>query len=87
LQKTNKLILTTSKKLESFIFKTKQRFRHSIFSDSYWFENKLLSVSIVLKKTDTGLLTNYIQDIIDNASTHKSKSKGGYKLGFQKPEK
>jgi integrase len=81
----NKLIFNNLKKLESFIFNNLNKdLGDSILIDPYWLENKIVECFNRIEKTDTGLLTNYIQDIIDNASTRKVKVKGGYKLGLSK---
>jgi integrase len=72
-------------KLETFIFKEQNKdLGQSVLIDSFWLKSKIIECFKRVEKTNTGLLTNYIQDIIDNASTRKVKVKGGYKLGISK---
>lgn len=81
----NKLLFNNLKKLESFIFNNLNTdLGNSIQIDSFWLSSKIIECFKRIEKTDTGLLTNYIQEIIDNSSTRKVKVKGGYKLGLSK---
>ena len=81
----NKLIFNNLKKLESFIFENLNKdLGESVLIDSFWLESKIIECFDRVEKTDTGLLTNFLQDLIDNSSTRKVKIKGGYKLGLSK---
>jgi hypothetical protein len=81
----NKLISNNLKKLESYIFENLNTdLGKSVLIDALWLETKINDCFERIEKTDTGLIVNYIQDIIDNASTRKVKIKGGYKLGLSK---
>jgi integrase len=81
----NKLIFNNLKKLESFIFENLNKdLGESVLIDSFWLESKIIECFNRVEKTDTGLLTNFLQDLIDNSSTRKVKIKGGYKLGLSK---
>jgi integrase len=81
----NKLIFNNLKKIESFIFNNLNKdLGDSVAIDAFWLDSKIIECFNRIEKIDTGLLTNYIQDIIDNASTRKIKVKGGYKLGLSK---
>jgi integrase len=72
-------------KLYSYIFKEQNKdLGNSVLIDKFWLQSKIIECFNRVEKTNTGLLTNYIQDIIDNASTRKVKVKGGYKLGISK---
>jgi integrase len=84
----NKIIFNNLKKLESFIFENLNKdLGTSTLIDKFWLETQITECFNRIEKTDTGLLTNYIQDIIDNADTRKVKVKGGYKLGLSKSRK
>ncbi|MNL01743.1 Phage integrase family protein [compost metagenome] len=50
--------------------------------DSFWLESKIKECFNRIEKTDEGLVTNYIQNIIDTADTRKVKIKGGFKHGI-----
>lgn len=72
-------------KLESYLFKEQNKdLGSNILIDKFWLESKILDCFNRVEKTDNGLITNYIQDIIDNASTRKVKIKGGFRLGISK---
>jgi integrase len=72
-------------KLESYIFKEQNKdLGSNTLIDKFWLESKIIECFDRIEKTDTGLITNYIQDLIDNASTRKVKIKGGYRLGLSK---
>jgi integrase len=72
----NKQIFSDLKKLESFIFeKLNKDLGNGILIDSYWLENTISECFKRVEKTDTGLVTNHIQYIIDNASTRKVKGR------------
>ena len=81
----NKLIFNNLKKLESFIFENLNKdLANNILIDSFWLNSKVNECFNRIEKTDAGLLTNYFQEIIDNATTRKVKVPGGYKLGLSK---
>ena len=72
-------------KLESYLFKEQNKdLGQNVLIDSFWLKSKIVQCFDRVEKTDSGILTNYIQDIIDNASTRKVKIKGGYKIGISK---
>lgn len=79
----NKVILNNLKKLESFIFENLNNdLGKGILIDTFWLENKIKECFNRVEKTDTGLVINHIQYIIDNA--HTRKVKGRSKLGLSK---
>ncbi len=79
----NKVIFNNLKKLESFLFKSLNNdMGETIVIDSFWLNSKINDCFERVLKTDEGLITNYIQNIIDTADTRKVKVKGGYKHGL-----
>jgi integrase len=79
----NRIIFNNLKKLESFIFENLNTdLGNSVVIDSFWLGTKINDCFNRIEKTDDGLITNYIQNIIDNADTRKVKIKGGYKHGL-----
>lgn len=79
----NKVIFNNLKKLESFLFKSLNNdMGGSIVIDSFWLNAKINDCFERVLKTDEGLITNFIQNIIDTADTRKVKVKGGYKHGL-----
>jgi hypothetical protein len=81
----NKLIFNNLIKLESFIFQNLNKdLGERVLIDSFWLESKIIECFNRIEKTETGILTNYINEIIENSSTRKVKIKGGYKLGLSK---
>ncbi len=79
----NKVIFNNLKKLESFLFKSLNNdMGETIVIDSFWLNAKINDCFERVLKTDEGLITNYIQNIIDTAETRKVKVKGGYKHGL-----
>ena len=79
----NKVIFNNLKKLESFLFKSLNNdMGETIVIDSFWLNAKINDCFERVLKTDEGLITNYIQNIIDTADTRKVKVKGGYKHGL-----
>ena len=81
----NKLLSNNLKKLETFVLDNLNKdLGKSILIDALWLETKINDCFERIEKTDTGLIVNYIQEIIDNSSTRKVKIKGGYKLGLSK---
>ncbi|WPR72494.1 phage integrase SAM-like domain-containing protein [Flavobacterium sp. NG2] len=74
----NKLLSSDLKKLDSFITNNLNTdLGKSILIDSNWLESKINDCFSRVIKTDTGLLVNHIQFIIDNANTRKVKNKIG----------
>jgi integrase len=79
----NKVIFNNLKKLESFLFKSLNNdMGETVVIDSFWLNSKINDCFERVLKTDEGLITNYIQNIIDTADTRKVKVKGGYKHGL-----
>ncbi len=79
----NKLIFNNLKKLESFVFENLNTdLGNGIIIDTFWLGAKINDCFNRVEKTDEGLITNYIQNIIDTADTRKVKVKGGYKHGI-----
>jgi integrase len=79
----NKVIFNNLKKLESFLFKSLNNdMGGSIVIDSFWLNAKINDCFERVLKTDEGLISNFIQNIIDTADTRKVKVKGGYKHGL-----
>lgn len=74
----NKLLSSDLKKLDSYIIENLNTdLGKSVLIDSNWLESKINDCFSRVIKTDTGLLTNHIQYIIDNANTRKVKNKIG----------
>ena len=81
----NKLIFNNLKKLESFIFNNLNKdLGDSVVIDAFWLDSKIIECFNRVEKTDTGIIVNFLQEIIDNASTRKVKVKGGFKYGISK---
>jgi integrase len=79
----NKLIFNNLKKLESFLFENLNKdLGNGVLIDSYWLETQLKDCFNRVEKTDSGLLVNHIQYIIDNANTRKVRTNGGFKIGL-----
>ena len=79
----NKLLSNSLKKLENFVLENLNKdLANSILIDAYWLENNIKQCFNRVEKTDTGLLINHIQNIIDNANTRKVKTNGGFKIGL-----
>lgn len=79
----NKLIFKNLKKLESFIFDNLNKdLGAGKPIGKLWLETQIKECFNRIEKNDTELITNYLQDIIDNASTRKVKVKGGYRHGI-----
>jgi integrase len=79
----NKVIFNNLKKLESFLFKSiNTDMGESVVIDTFWLDAKINECFERVQKTDEGIITNYIQSIIDTADTRKVKVKGGYKHGL-----
>lgn len=74
----NKILSSDLKKLDSFITNNLNTdLGKSVLIDSNWLESKINDCFSRVIKTDTGLLINHIQYIIDNANTRKVKNKIG----------
>jgi sRNA-binding carbon storage regulator CsrA len=74
----NKLLSSNLKKLDAFITKDLNAdLGKSVLIDSNWLGSKINDCFSRVIKTDTGLLINHIQYIIDNANTRKVKNKIG----------
>ena len=79
----NKNIHANLNKLETFVFSQLNKdIGNGTLIDSYWLETKINECFGKIIKTDTGLLINHIQHIIDNANTRKIKTNGGFKIGL-----
>ncbi|MFV5699636.1 phage integrase SAM-like domain-containing protein [Flavobacterium sp. ZT3R17] len=79
----NKNTHTNLNKLETFIFdQLNKDLANGTLIDSYWLETQINDCFGRVIKTDTGLLINHIQHIIDNANTRKVKTNGGFKIGL-----
>lgn len=74
----NKITHANLNKLETFIFdELNKDLANGTLIDVYWLETKINDCFSRVVKTDTGLLINHIQYIIDNANTRKVKGKIG----------
>ena len=81
----NKLIFNNLKKLESFLYNNLNTdLGDSILIDAFWLESKIVDCFDRVVTTDTGLLINHTQSIIDNANTRKIRTNGGFKIGLSK---
>jgi len=84
-QKFKQKLFEDLDKLESYLFKEQNKdLGQNVLIDSFWLKSKIAKCFDRVEKTDTGLLTNFIQEIIDNPSTRKVKIKGGWKIGISK---
>jgi hypothetical protein len=54
----------------------------SVVIDAFWLDSKVIECFNSVEKTDTGIIKNFLQEILDNASTRKVKVKGGFKYGI-----
>ncbi|SNB15533.1 Integrase [Flavobacterium psychrophilum] len=81
----NKLIFKNLKKLESFIFENLNNdLSNNILIDTFWLNSKIIECFNRVIKSDTSLLINHIQYILDNANTRKVRTNGGVKIGLSK---
>ena len=79
----NKITHSSLNKLEDFVFNNLNKdLAKGNLIDGYWLENQINNCFKRVVKTDTGLLVNHIQYIIDNANTRKVKTNGGFKIGL-----
>jgi integrase len=77
----NRLLSNQLKGLENFIFDELNKNNGSLINAD-WLQEKINEHFNIIAKTDTGLLVNHIQYIIDNANTRKVKTNGGFKIGL-----
>ncbi len=81
----NKLIFNNLKKLESFLYNDLNTdLGDNVLIDAFWLDSKIKDCFERVEKTDSGLLVNHIQYIIDNANTRKVRTNGGFKIGLSK---
>ncbi len=81
----NKLIFNNLKKLDSFIYNNLNKdLGNNVLIDSFWLDSQIKDCFERVEKTDSGLLVNHIQYIIDNANTRKVRTNGGFKIGLSK---
>jgi len=79
----NKTTHSSLNKLEAFVFDNLNNdLSKGVLIDGYWLENQINNCFKRVIKTDSGLLINHIQYIIDNANTRKVKTNGGFKIGL-----
>ena len=77
----NKVLSNNLNKLETYVFDSLNNdLSKGVLIDSYWLQNQISNCFERVEKNDTGLITNHIQYIIDNANTRKIK--GRSKLGI-----
>lgn len=68
----NKLLFNELKKLDSYIYnRLNKDLAKGILIDKFWLQTQIDNCFERVEKTDTGLLKNHIQYIIDNANTRK----------------
>ncbi|RTZ05448.1 phage integrase SAM-like domain-containing protein [Flavobacterium sp. GSP6] len=81
----NKKLSNNLKKLDPFVLENLNKdLANSVLIDAYWLENQISNCFKRVIKTDTGLLINHIQYILDNANTRKVRTNGGVKIGLSK---
>lgn len=81
----NKELSNNLKKLDPFVLENLNKdLADSVLIDAYWLEAQINNCFKRVVKTDTGLLINHIQYILDNANTRKVKTNGGVKIGLSK---
>jgi integrase len=77
----NKQVTNNLNKLETYIFDNLNKdLSKGVLIDSYWLQNQINNCFGRVEKTDTDIIVNHIQYIIDNANTRKIK--GRSKLGL-----
>lgn len=80
----NKILSNNLKKLETFVLnKLNKDLSKGILIDSYWLEKNINDCFNRVVQTDSGLLVNYIQYMIDNANTRKVVSNGNVTIGLK----
>lgn len=68
----NKELFNELKKLDSYIFRRLNKdLAKGVLIDKFWLQTQIDNCFERVEKTDTGLLKNHIQYIIDNANTRK----------------
>ncbi|MFE3866942.1 phage integrase SAM-like domain-containing protein [Flavobacterium sp. LS2P90] len=81
----NKTLSNNLKKLETFVLENLNKdLANSVLIDAYWLETQINNCFKRVVKTDTGLLINHIQYILDNSNTRKVRTNGGVKIGLSK---
>lgn len=81
----NKIIHSNLNKLEMWIFDNlNYDLGKGVLIDSYWLETKIKECFNRVEKTNSSLLVNHTQHIIDNSNTRKIRTNGGYKIGLSK---
>lgn len=81
----NKKLSNNLKKLDPFVIgNLNNDLAGGVLIDAYWLENQINNCFKRVVKTDTGLLINHIQYILDNANTRKVRTNGGVKIGLSK---
>lgn len=79
----NKTIHSNLNKLETWIFDNLNKdLGNGVLIDSYWLETQIKDCFNRVEKTDSGLLVNHIQYMIDHANTRKIRTNGGFKIGL-----
>ena len=72
----NKRLRNSLNKLETYIFDNLNNdLSKGVLIDTYWLQNQINNCFERVEKTDTGIITNHIQYIIDNANTRKIKGR------------
>jgi integrase len=72
----NKVLSNNLNKLETFIFDSLNNdLSKGVLIDNYWLQNQINNCFERIEKTDTGIVVNHIQYIIDNAHTRKVKGR------------
>lgn len=81
----NKALSNNLKKLETFVLdRLNEDLANSVLIDAFWLETQINNCFKRVVKTDTGLLINHIQYILDNANTRKVRTNGGVKIGLSR---
>jgi hypothetical protein len=81
----NKKLSNNLKKLDPFVIgNLNNDLAGGVLIDAYWLENQINNCFKRVVKTDTGLLINHLQYILDNANTRKVRTSGGVKIGLSK---
>ena len=81
----NKKLSNNLKKLDPFVLENLNKdLANSVLIDAYWLETQINNCFKRVVKTDTGLLINHIQYILENANTRKVRTNGGVKIGLSK---
>jgi integrase len=81
----NKQLFNTLQKLELFVRNSLNKdLAQDTVIDRFWLDSQIIECFNRVIKTDTSLLLNHTQYIIDNSSTRKVKKNGGYQIGLSK---